>query len=212
VVRIAVGAFELEAVAALVPGAPGAVVCHPHPAFGGRLDTPLVVALAERLHAAGLSTVRFNFRGLGSSGGEPTGGLVEAEDVRAVAAWLRAAGAPRVALVGYSFGAVMALQAIADGEPAAACVAIGLPTRTIAEHADREAALARALSTGIPSLLLSGDADPLSEIDRLRAWAARRPSVRVEVLAGQGHFFADADARELCARVADFVAGYLTAR
>ncbi|HEX8950222.1 MAG TPA: alpha/beta hydrolase, partial [Polyangia bacterium] len=62
--RIPLGGFTLEAEAHVVAGAPAAVVCHPHPAFGGRMDNPLVVALADACAAAGFSTVRFNFRGL----------------------------------------------------------------------------------------------------------------------------------------------------
>jgi alpha/beta superfamily hydrolase len=73
-----------------------AVVCHPHPAFGGRMDNPLVVALAEACAAAGFSTVRFNFRGLDGSEGTPTGGLAEHEDVAAASvASIRSAVARR---------------------------------------------------------------------------------------------------------------------
>jgi alpha/beta superfamily hydrolase len=206
VVRIPVGdAFTLEGVAALRPGAPGAVVCHPHPAFGGRLDTPLVVALGDALHAAGLSTVRFNFRGLGGSGGESTGGLTEPDDVAAVADWLRAAGAPRVALVGYSFGALMALGALARGLAAEAFVGIGFPTRIVGHHADRVAAVEHALARGVPTLFLSGDADSFSEIDPLRRWVEAGRAARLEVLAGRHHFFQGEAAAKLTERVTDFV-------
>ncbi|MGZ3405418.1 MAG: hypothetical protein ACXVAN_03175, partial [Polyangia bacterium] len=75
--RIPVAGFTLEGEARLVDGAPAAVVCHPHPAFGGRMDNPLVVALADACAAAGFSTVRFNFRGLDGSEGTPTGGVQE---------------------------------------------------------------------------------------------------------------------------------------
>ncbi len=195
--------LELEAVAQLQPGAPGVVVCHPHPAFGGRLDTPLVVALAEALAHAGLSTVRFNFRGLGASTGTPTGGQREHEDVRAVAAWLRAAGAPKIALVGYSFGALMAMKAIAAGEPAAAYVAVGFPTTILGEHPDRLGDVRRAIATGIPWLFINGDHDPFCDLGQLRGFADGHPSVTMDVLAG-GHFFEGAAAAELVARVAAF--------
>src|SRR5207302_6647868 len=94
---IPVDGFTLETAADFVDGAPAAIVCHPHPAFGGRMDNPLILALAGGLRAAGLSTVRFNFRGLGASGGAPTGGLEEHRAVAAAVEWTRArsGGTPR---------------------------------------------------------------------------------------------------------------------
>ena len=206
--RIPCGDFALEAEASLRPNAPGVVVCHPHPAFGGRMDTPLVVALDDALAAAGLSTVRFNFRGLGGSGGVATGGLAEHADVCAATAWLRAQGAPRVALVGYSFGALMATRAAADGEPVAAVAAVGFPTTIIGDHADRLADVARALGRGAPFLFLSGNRDVFCELDRVRRWA-EPPHVELQVLDGEGHFFAGAMQDEVARRVAAFIAGHL---
>src|SRR5206468_10852 len=142
-----------------VPGAPAAAVCHPHPAFGGRMDTPLVIGLCDALAAAGLSTVRFNFRGLGGSGGVATGGHAEHADVRAVADWLRAAGAPSVALVGYSFGALMAARALARGAACEAYAAVGFPTTILGHDPERVAEVERALDARVPWLFTSGDQD-----------------------------------------------------
>jgi alpha/beta superfamily hydrolase len=203
VTRIPCGNFELEAEATLRPGAPGVVVCHPHPAFGGRMDTPLVLALDEALAGRGLSTLRFNFRGLGGSGGRPTGGLEEWQDVRAAARWLRAQGAAKVALVGYSFGALMAMKAVAEGELAAVYAAVGFPTTILGDNADRLADLARAIATGIPWLFLQGDGDQFCELDRVRGWTA--PNVALQVLEGAGHFFGGEAETEVARRVADFV-------
>lgn len=199
-------AFALEAEAHLVAGAPGAVVCHPHPAFGGRMDNPLVIALADALAAAGLATVRFNFRGLDGSGGTPTGGLREHEDVAAVAAWLAAQGAPRVALVGYSFGALMAARALAEGAPAAAFAGVGFPTTILGQDPERLAHVERAVARRLPWLFIGGDEDQFVELERLRGWVQGRPWARLEVLPGRGHFLAGADADEVCRRVAAFVA------
>jgi alpha/beta superfamily hydrolase len=205
-VRIPVGdAFTLEGEAHLLPNAPAAVVCHPHPAFGGRMDVPLVVLLAESLVRAGWSTVRFNFRGIDGSGGTPTGGVSEHEDVMAAAAWARHAGAPRVALVGYSFGALMAARALAGGTAAVALAAVAFPTTILGDDPGRVTQVERALDRRIPWLFVNGDADQFCEVDRLRAWTSERSWTRLDVLAGRGHFFAGHDEEEVCRRVTDFV-------
>ncbi len=164
-----------------------------------------MVALAAALAEADFSTVRFNFRGLGASRGAPTGGVAEHEDVRTVADWLRARGAPRVALVGYSFGALMALKAVARGTPAAALAAVGLPSAIVGDHPERVADVERALGVGLPTLFVHGDRDPFCELGRVAAWAAGRPTVRVDVLPGQGHFFTGDAERDVVARVCAFL-------
>ena len=96
----------------------GAVVCHPHPQFGGDMDNAIVTLIASALVDAGRAVLRFNFGGVGGSGGTYGGGVAEVDDVRAAVAALAArlpAGAP-ITLVGYSFGAWVALRAAAlDG-------------------------------------------------------------------------------------------------
>jgi alpha/beta superfamily hydrolase len=212
VVRIPVAGFRLEGEAALVDGAPAAVVCHPHPAFGGRMDNPLVVALAEACAARGLSTLRFNFRGLDGSEGTPTGGLAEHEDVAAAVAWAQAQGAPRVALVGYSFGALMAARAIADGADVTAFAAVGFPTTILGHAPDRVAVVERALDRRLPWLFIEGDADQFCEVHRLQTWTDGRSWARNEVLPGAGHFFGGPDEAAVCERVARFVSEMTCAR
>jgi uncharacterized protein len=113
--------------------APGAaVVCHPHPLYGGDRHNPVVATLWEALAQAGLVAVRFDFRGAGESGGSHDGGRAERLDVVAaldVAA--AAAGAPSgrcpTVLAGYSFGSVVALEVL--DERVAAWLAVAPPLR-----------------------------------------------------------------------------------
>src|SRR5207302_1237975 len=151
------------------------------------------------------STVRFNFRGLDGSEGTPTGGTREHEDVAAAIAWCRSQGAPRVALVGYSFGALMATRAIADGAPVAAFAAVGFPTTILGQAPDRVAVVERALDRRLPWLFIGGDADQFCELDRVRAWSDGRAWVRNDVLEGRGHFLTGPDELDVCERVAGFV-------
>src|SRR5262245_50506204 len=64
-----------------------AVVCHPHPQFGGTLNNKVVHTLARTLQELGLATVRFNFRGVGASAGAYAEGIGETDDVLAVIDW-----------------------------------------------------------------------------------------------------------------------------
>jgi alpha/beta superfamily hydrolase len=110
-----------------------------------------------------------------------------------------------VALVGYSFGALMAARALADGAPAVAFAAVGFPTTILGHDPARVARVEQALDRRVPWLFIGGDADQFCESERLSAWAEGRPWARNEVLPGRGHFFAGDEADALCRRVAAFV-------
>lgn len=112
------------------PPRAGAVIAHPHPLYGGTLDNPVVFHADRELNRTGLTTLRFNFRGVGGSDGAHDEGRGEVEDVAAAARWARGLvpGLPLV-LVGYSFGSYCALAYAARDPAVAGIVAIGLPAR-----------------------------------------------------------------------------------
>lgn len=99
------GSNRIEGLHADAGGVMGAVISHPHPLMGGDMGNPVVEILAETLFSGGLSTLRFNFRGVGRSTGAYDGGPGEADDVLAAVSFLREKGAREVLLAGYSFGA-----------------------------------------------------------------------------------------------------------
>ncbi len=70
------------------PGAPMALVLHPHPQFGGTMNNPLVYDLFHMFHGLGCTTVRFNFRGVGRSQGTFDSGAGELSDAAAVLDWM----------------------------------------------------------------------------------------------------------------------------
>jgi uncharacterized protein len=82
-----------------------ALVCHPHPLYGGTMHNKVVYRLARGMRRAGYVVLRFNFRGVGRSQGEHAHLAGEIEDARAALDWLRARyPALPYALAGFSFG------------------------------------------------------------------------------------------------------------
>jgi hypothetical protein len=166
------------------PARAAALVSHPHPLHGGTLHNPVVFHAERELNRAGLATLRFNFRGVGRSGGTHDGGWGELDDLACAAAWLRGAapGLPLL-LVGYSFGAWCALR-LAHRDPGiAAVVACGLPVRHYA--------LAEIETLARPLAVIQADADDLGPLSEVRALLDRAaPPGRLYVVAGTGHLFA----------------------
>jgi uncharacterized protein len=89
-----------------------AVICHPHPLFGGTLHNKVIYTLARSFNSMGLASVRFNFRGVGLSQGEYDKGIGETDDLFAVLNWLKeSCPESDIWLAGFSFGAYVAARA-----------------------------------------------------------------------------------------------------
>lgn len=165
------------------PARAAAVIAHPHPLHGGTLHNPVVFHADRELHRAGLTTLRFNFRGVGSSEGRYDEGRGEVRDVEAAAAWLRGVslGLPLL-LVGYSFGFWCAIRHAVADRAVKGLVAVGLPARTYAfDEIDRLAC---------PLTVVQGSEDPLGSVDEVRRMLARtRAAAELYVVEGAGHRF-----------------------
>lgn len=158
-----------------------ALWCHPHPLYGGTLDNKVVYTLAAAAQAAGLAAVRFNFRGVGRSGGEHAGGPGEIEDAAAVRAWAAARwpAAPLV-LGGFSFGAYVALCSAADSPPQA-LTTVALPTGYLDHRLPRPA---------MPWLYLQGLQDEVFDAEEaLAAARALAPPPQIVAFKEASHFF-----------------------
>lgn len=157
-----------------------AVICHPHPQQGGTKDNKVVYMTARAAREVGLAAVRFNFRGIGKSGGRYDDGRGEQDDLRAVRDWaLVESGLALSALAGFSFGSAVALRvAAADGAPS--LITIGLPS----EYFDGQ--LPRPESDW---LAIFGDADDVIDVAAsIKAVGELAPPVDVDILEGAGHF------------------------
>jgi len=174
-----------------------AVVCHPHPQGGGTMHNKVVYHAMKALNAPefglGWPVLRFNFRGTGLSEGTHDG-KAETGDVLAAIDWIENEFKRPVVVVGFSFGAAMALLACcgdANGwrthTDLRALVALGLPTR--AEGREYRYSFLSACS--LPKLFLSGDCDqfaPAADLQRVAATTAEPK--KLVLLPGADHFFA----------------------
>ena len=116
-VTIPSGGIELEGRFGPASGGDGVVVMHPHPLYGGDMQNPVVETITRAYAKNGYNTLRFNFRGVGSSGGAFDDGNGEQSDILACTDYLETKGIRVTDLAGYSFGAwVLAkLSALPDG-------------------------------------------------------------------------------------------------
>ena len=171
-----------------LPPAPtaGLVLCHPHPLYGGDMDNPVVVRVSEVLGALGAATLRFNFRGVGGSGGAHDGGPGETRDVEAALAHLRASldGEPLL-LAGYSFGATIAAGVAVRPEARLAGLLLIAPPLTLSGD---EPFLGLATFRA-PCLAVAGSHDEFCPRDALDGLARRLPEAHVVVVDGANHFF-----------------------
>lgn len=169
-------------------GPAAAVVCHPHPLFGGTLDNKVVHALARALRERGLHVLRFNFRGAGGSDGRHEEGAGERDDVRAALerveelAGLEDAAPGRLLVAGYSFGAWVGLTVALGDERVGARIAVAPPVN----HYDF-----RPIGQGGPPLLVAYARDdelvPAALVERFVAGC--EPPPEVLAFAAGGHMF-----------------------
>ena len=165
------------------PAAPQAfaVVCHPHPLFGGTLTNKVVHTLAKTFNDAGMPSLRFNFRGVGGSAGTHDGGAGEVADAQAAIRYGRERwpGA-QLWLAGFSFGAAVAVRASVEAGP------VGLVA--VAPAVDRMEI--GNVTPQCPWQIVLGDADDVVSPQRMLEWArGLRPEPEILVLSGAGHYF-----------------------
>jgi alpha/beta superfamily hydrolase len=164
-----------------------ALVCHPHPLFGGTMSNHATYRLAKAVRSRRGASLRFNFRGVGRSAGSYDRGRGEAEDARACLAWLgeRHPEIPRVAC-GFSFGAWMALEAGCPDEAVRGvlCAGLALSLREVAGPVARQCQK--------PVVVVQAEQDEFGSPDEVRAALAGSAGARrVSVVKGATHLFTE---------------------
>ena len=177
-----------------------AVVCHPHPLFGGTMTNKVAHTVARAFTKCGIAALRFNFRGAGASAGVHDNGVGETDDALAV---IRAGAErwpnARLWLAGFSFGSFVALRVNAAlttalfGMPASAGGRVRWPPLvgliTVAPPVGRWD-FSDTKSPACPWLIIQGDTDELVAPNEVVAWSEQmRPVPQRLMLAGATHFF-----------------------
>lgn len=170
------------------PPVASAVICHAHPRHGGSKDHPILWAIRNELAQRGLAVLSFNFRGTMRSGGSHGGGYAETRDIDAAIGFVRTRAPGATIVVGWSFGAAVALrEALADDRVSAlALVGPPLVATDVQVPPIPGAAELRALRR--PVLLLAGDADVYCPVPALQELGHSLPAAEVSVLRGTDHY------------------------
>ena len=159
-----------------------AVVCHPHPLFGGTLDNKVTQTLARALVALGFISVRPNFRGVGNTAGTHDEGRGEVDDIVTVVDLFRQRYQPKeLVLAGFSFGSFVqthvAQRLAAAGAPAQRLVLVGTATSRW-----------QVMPVAEDSLVIHGELDDTVPLSSVLDWA-RPQNLPVTVIPGADHFF-----------------------
>jgi alpha/beta superfamily hydrolase len=182
------GSIVLEGVLELPEGFdgpfPGAVICHPHPLYGGNMFNNVTSALKKGLLARGTACLRFNFRGTGQSEGSHGEGLDELEDVRAALDYLtdqETIDPDRIVVAGYSFGCWVGLRAAAKDSRPSRLIGISPPVDSYD--------FSFLLEETRPKLLIAGDRDFVCSKVKFNELVENMPEPKqASLLPGVDHF------------------------
>ncbi|HEX5410459.1 MAG TPA: alpha/beta family hydrolase [Terriglobia bacterium] len=159
-----------------------AVICHPHPLYGGSMHNKVVFRAAKAATNTAIPALRFNFRGVGHSEGEHAGGIGERDDARAALDYLTTRF-PRTPVVtmGFSFGSVVALFVGSSDQRVNSVVGIGLPINS--------ADFNFLLEVRKPKLIVQGTQDRFGSMDRVsQLFSSLKQPKRLRFVDGADHF------------------------
>jgi hypothetical protein len=176
------GDVKLEGLLEDRPGDRAVAVTHPHPLYGGDMHNNVVQAVVEAYRQKGYSTLRFNFRGAGRSGGGYGQGKGEQQDVVAAVSFLSALGKARIDLAGYSFGAWVIARALDRLPQVAAAVLVSPPVDFLDFSTVQADPRFR--------LIIAGSEDAFASPATLqRLFPGWNREARFEIIEGADHFY-----------------------
>ena len=156
-----------------------AILCHPHPLYGGNMDDAIVRIVEKALSNQRISTLRFNFRGTGFSEGKHDDGNGEVEDLLSIFNWVSDSYKPeKIIIAGYSFGAVIAAKSTLQIKSDLVLL-VAPPTRAIRPDFFTESAV----------VAITGSQDDFVNNKDLASLVEKSPNLKVTVIDGADHFF-----------------------
>ena len=170
---------------------PIAVLCHPHPLYGGSMHDAILSSTTAVLLKHEITCVRFNFRGVGSSEGHHDKGEGEREDLKAIADHFRTLHPEKpLWIVGYSFGAMIAWKTMPEIKPEK----VLLVAPPIKHMEFKQHGLGKVVS------VVAGDQDDYIDVQKLEGLEVKSLSI----LQGSDHFFTGQNAA-LSSAVDEFI-------
>jgi alpha/beta superfamily hydrolase len=182
---------------------PGAVICHPHPLFGGNMHNNVVRAIRKGLLELGYVCLRFNFRGTGRSWGAHGGGKDEIQDVLAAMDFLLAqpnVDKERLLVAGYSFGCWVGLEAASRDARAKCLVGVSPPLNEYDFSYLKEELR--------PKFLIVGDNDFVCSLERFSKLMDDIPEPKMGVVLPGGDHFHGVRENEIIEGMTKFLAKY----
>jgi len=171
----------LEAAYKETEGNKAALITHPHPLYGGNMHNNVVLTLRDAFVDLGISTLRFNFRGVGRSEGSFGNGIEEQRDVESAIRFLMDKGKERIIYSGYSFGAWVIFQGLSFYPRPESIVLVSLPVAFIP--------LGNIPSIEVPLLLITGEQDEIAPKDMLKDILAYSSNGSLKIIQRADHFF-----------------------
>jgi alpha/beta superfamily hydrolase len=171
----------------------GAVISHPHPVRGGDMSNSVVETMAETFFAGGISTLRFNFRGVGKSTGTFDDGRGEQDDVLAAVSFLEEKGVREILPAGYSFGAWVNAS-ILNRRNLLPAVFVAPPVSMFSFDFQT--------LRGKVGLIICGDQDKYCPTERIKSIAAEL-ACRLDIIPDADHFFQSRE-KDLAACISDY--------
>jgi len=179
------GNLFLEALFDQGHGIDAAIICHPHPLYGGSMDNNVVSALQKTLQNCGWGTLRFNFRGVGGSTGQHRGAQGDVEDLLTVFQYVQQQGKKNIHLAGYSYGAWIGLKAMKQGLQPDTAILVSPPL----DFLDFK----NLQPPSCPCLITVGDQDDFCTVDSLMKWISPQSGgddrALIEILPRCDHFY-----------------------